>query len=267
MTEELFDGLDSMLGELHRRERDGLSAFKAAVTRANEMGLALGVSSPAPRVALPLPAVISPPPSPAPVPTKRRGRKPGRKAKLAVAEASAPRRGRGQQPSELWRTAKMLCNLKQNGHLRNGEGRGRYQGGRASRPPSPPPPAPLKAPARPMTPTGSMVFPSNRRGQQIAAVEAIALRLGPGVQWSANEMEAWVGREHPHLVNTPGRCSDLRVRLIDMAGDGLLLREGVGGLARYRLGARLANRNVPESPGAVPLRISVPRDSDAGGGS
>ena len=40
MTDQLFAGLDSMLTELHRGERDGLVAFKGAVQRANDLGLA-----------------------------------------------------------------------------------------------------------------------------------------------------------------------------------------------------------------------------------
>ena len=179
-----------------------------------------------------------------------------RKGSFTVADLPAALR------VDVARTAKLLANLKQKGRVRKGVGRGCYLGALPGAPvPTPPASA---ASRRPMTPTGSMVFANGRRGQQIAAIEVIALRMGPATQWSANEMEAWVGRDHPHLVDTPARCSDLRVRLIDMAGDGLLLREGVGAQARYRLG-RLANRNVPETANEAPLRISVPRDSDAGG--
>jgi hypothetical protein len=147
------------------------------------------------------------------------------------------------------RTSKLLSNLQYKGLLKKGGQRNSYLGGGKS-----------------SRPTGALMTrqPAGRLGLHRAAIESMALRLGPKSKWSASEMETFIRREQPDLVSTPAKCSDLRVRLIDMASEGFLMREGIGSLATYQLGPKLSRRDVPTGNGEPPLQVRVPRDADAG---
>jgi len=133
------------------------------------------------------------------------------------------------------------------------------------------PPSPIQyvvspsAPAVTVNPAGSSFMDKVKGSPQRAAVETIAIRLGPKSKWSATEMENWFRKGFPELISTPSKVSDLRVRLVDMANEGLLVREGRSPFCTYRLGPGLINRDVPVSAETkADLKISVPRDADAG---
>lgn len=87
-------------------------------------------------------------------------------------------------------------------------------------------------------------------GQYDAIVEV--LEAEPITWLTAKEIEARISSLYPQLVETASQCSDLRVRLIDLSGNGKLRRRGIGSAASYQSVGRVAAEPA--------LNISVPRD-------
>jgi len=99
----------------------------------------------------------------------------------------------------------------------------------------------------------------NRMGGQAVSSQYDAvvevLEAEPGTWLTAKEIEARISGLYPQLVETASKCSDLRVRLIDLAGNGKVQRRGIGSAAGYRSAGR-----VKADAGDSDLTITVPRE-------
>ncbi len=99
-----------------------------------------------------------------------------------------------------------------------------------------------------------------RQSPQATALES--LFAGLSGSYPAVSIIEMVRKSWPDLVATAAKETDLRVRLIDMASAGKIRRIGVGAGAHY---SAVPGRQ-PAAAAGDDLKISVPRDADAGGG-
>lgn len=152
--------------------------------------------------------------------------------------------------------------------LKGARGKGRQDSRISRKSKTSTPPGPEWKPVPPPQPTrvktGSIAFvPKRGVSRHQEAITQIAVQLGAKAKWTAGEMEKWVTAQFPALMERESQRTDCRVRLIDMANADLLVREGQSPFTTYRLGPNLLLRDVGASAEA-PLRVSVPRDADAG---
>lgn len=288
--------------DLHRRELNGLDALTAALARAQQFGLCatstggegapvfpLPIAIPAPLH--PLDEAMRPKPKrklPGYVPSLPRAAKPGRKATGKSSALRQAIRSYAESVAEidvealplslrrdLKKTKKALANMEAAGLLvRVRSGVYRIKGKKAAAPS-----APISAPIRTSPMSLNIAPPPARAGEfkpgsyrvrgrvspMQVAIEEVAMKMGARAKWTATEMLGWLTASHRDLVDSEGRRSDMHVRLMDMGNAGLLIREGISPHSTYRLGPKLANRDLPgpvEEDDAP--TIHVPRDPDAG---
>jgi len=124
---------------------------------------------------------------------------------------------------------------------------GTYRSGGKAKAPS--------APTKSRQPAAGLDYRNPRQPKQLEAIMQIA--RGPlfsGIWFDAKAMIAELQRTRPELVASPGQLTDVRVRLIDCAGNGRLERMGTGSTAKYRCTVAAA------AASAEKLNVHVPRD-------
>jgi hypothetical protein len=279
--------IEQQMEALHQGERQAFSRFASVVRRLQDNGLLLGGGAAKAGAGgrnfidtkvVSVPQLPAPPKEESEVivsPRRGRPRKSGRaKSKRTTAketsEVKKPARSSASGEPKLGRrilewidhrvgpftltdlppvlrederkTGKALANLFQNGKMKRGTGRGEYIGNSQA----------VRAPegAQVYKPTGR-----NTMAPQRAAIEHIASAWGAARKWTAAEMVEALRREFPHLVPTEAKMQDARVRMIDMANENLLIREGMSPHCTYRLGPKLLRvEAAPAEPALVVVR-------------
>jgi len=119
---------------------------------------------------------------------------------------------------------------------------------------------PAQEPKAPPAPAAPIRLNGHHAGPISPQVGAVFEFLESEADWfQVTELIVWLKERHPALVARQTQEQDLRVRLIDLARNGKIDRRGTGACAFYK---RIVRK--PQAAEAEPLKVSVPRDPDAG---